>query len=231
MSGNIKIAVLDQGGTEREFTKGIKTGSTGNDSGYCIVTSAERGGYTYLCVAYGAPYEDENGEEYENGAMIDSINLYEWAFNNLSIKTILNKNELAKEISLKFAWNKDSIQLSPAGSYSTILPDDVSDSSIERIYELPESIEAPVKEGDVIGKMTLKYKDQELCTIDLVATENVDRSELLTALDAILNVITSRWFMISVSVIALLIVIYLIIMLVYKRKKKSQRPVKKYRKF
>lgn len=214
-----------------EPARGIKTGSTGNDSGYCLVSTATKGGYTYLCVAYGAPYEDENGEEYENGAMIDSINLYEWAFNNLSIKSILNKNDLVKEIDLKFAWNKDTIQLSPANSYSTILPDDVPVSAIERKYELPEYIEAPVKDGDVIGKMTLSYKDQELCTVDLIATENVDRSELLTAWDAILNVVTSRWFLISVSVIALLIFIYLIIVLVYKRKKKSQRPVKKYRKF
>ena len=61
-----------------EYAKGIKTGSTGNDSGYCLVSSAEKDGFSYLCVAYGAKYEDEEtGEYYENGAMIDSRNLYE----------------------------------------------------------------------------------------------------------------------------------------------------------
>lgn len=228
---NSMIDVYRGGDLYYKYAKGIKTGSTGNDSGYCLVSTASKGGYTYLCIAYGAPYEDANGEQYDNGAMIDSINLYEWAFDNLSIKTILNKNELVKEIGLRFAWNKDSLQLSPQESYSTILPDDVPVSKIERIYNIPDSVDTPIKEGDVIGTMTLRYEDQNLCTVNLVATENVDRSELLTSLDAIKNVITSKWFLISISVIAFLIIIYIIIVLVYSRKKKTQRPVKKYRKF
>ena len=163
--------------------------------------------------------------------MIDSIDLYDWAFDNLSIKTVIDKNDLVKEIGLDFAWNKDTIQLSPAKSYSTILPDDVSVKDIERSFKIPDRIEAPVKEGDVIGTVTLSYKDQALCTVDLIATENIDRSELLTALDGIKNVVSSKWFIISVGVIAFLIMIYIIVVLVYKRKKRSQRPVKKYRKF
>ncbi len=213
------------------YAKGIKTGSTGNDSGYCLVSTASKGGYTYLCVAYGAPYEDEEGENYENGAMLDSISLYDWAFDNLSIKTVIDKNDLVKEIGLDFAWNKDTIQLSPSNSFSTILPDDVKIGSLERSYSLPERIDAPVKEGDVIGTVTLSYEDQPICTVDLIATENIDRSELLTALDGIKNVITSKWFLLAVGIIAFLIMIYIIVVLVYKRKKSSQRPVKKYRKF
>ncbi len=214
-----------------DYAKGIKTGSTGNDSGYCLVSTAVKGGYTYLCVAYGAPYESEDGESYDNGAMIDSKNLYEWAFDNLSIKTIIEKNDLVKEIGLEFAWNKDTIQLAPATSYSTILPDDVDISSIDRTYDIPEKIEAPVKEGDKVGTVTLSYANQKLVTIDLVVSETVDRSELLSALDAIRMVVTSKWFIIAVSVIAILVIVYFIILAVYKRKKKTQRPVKKYRKF
>lgn len=213
------------------YAHGIKTGSTGNDSGYCLVSTASKGGYTYLCVAYGAPYEDEKGEYYENGAMLDSIHLYQWAFDNLSIKTIIDKNDLVKEIKLQFAWNKDSIQLSPSSTYSTILPDDLKVSSIDRTYQLPESISAPVKAGDVVGTVTLSYANQELATLSLVASESVDRSELLTTLDAVKNIVVSRWFIIVVLVLLLLTIIYVIIRLIYRRKMRSQRPVKKYRKF
>ena len=213
------------------YAKGIKTGSTGNDSGYCLVSTATKGGYTYLCVAYGAPYEDEKGESYENGAMLDSIHLYEWAFDNLSIKTILDKNDLVKEIGLDFAWNKDTIQLSPATTYSTILPDDVAISSIDRTYNLPERISAPVKEGDVVGTVTLSYANQPLATIDLVVSENVDRSELLSILDTLKQIVTSRWFLVTLAVVVMLVLFYVVILLIYRRKKKTQRPVKKYRKF
>ncbi len=231
---NFMIDPVRGGNYYYDYAKGIKTGSTGNDSGYCLVSTATKGGYTYLCVAYGAPYqdeEDEEGELYDNGAMIDSKNLYEWAFDNLSIKTIIDKNDLVKEIDLDFAWNKDKLQLAPASSYSTILPDDVAISSIDKTFELPEKVDAPVKEGDKIGTVTLSYANSKLVTIDLVASESVDRSELLTAIDAVKGVVTSRWFIIAVCIIGALVFIYIIVIVVYRRKKKTQRPVKKYRKF
>lgn len=214
-----------------EYARGIKTGSTGNDSGYCLVSTAVCDGYTYLCVAFGAPYEDANGESYENGAMIDSKNLYEWAFNNLQIKTLLDKNDLVKEIKLNYAWNKDTMQLTPATSFSTILPTEVDISSIDRSFDLPDSIDAPIKEGDKVGEVTLSYANKKLATIDLIASESVDRSELLTALDGIKNLVTSGWFIVSVLIIAVLFVSYLIVISVYNKRRKSKRPVKKYRKF
>ncbi len=214
-----------------EYASGIKTGSTGNDSGYCLVSTASKNGYTYLCVAYGAPYEDKNGEQYENGAMIDSANLYEWAFNNLSIKTILDKNDLVKEVRINYAWNKDSIQLIPASGYTSLMPEDVELESIDRTFNVPEEIDAPIKEGDKIGTVTLSYANQKLATVDLLASESVDRSDLLTAADGLKTIATSNWFIITVSVIILLIIIYIIIVGVYKRRKRSHRPVKKYRKF
>ena len=87
-------------------------------------------------------YDEETGEYYDNGAMIDSKNLYEWAFDKLEMKTIIDKNELVKEIGLEFAWNRDSIQLSPKDNYSTILPSDVKLSSIDRKYDVPKSVKA-----------------------------------------------------------------------------------------
>ena len=228
-------SMIDQtrgGSSYYEYAKGIKTGSTGNDSGYCLVSSAEKDGFSYLCVAYGAKYEDEEtGEYYENGAMIDSRNLYEWAFDNLEMKTIIDKKDIVKEIGLEYAWNRDTIQLSPKESYSTILPSDVKMSSIDREYHLPESIEAPVKAGDKVGTVTLSYADQELGTVDLVVSETVERSELLIVMNAVRNMVTSVWFMIAVGVVILFFLGYIVLVALYNRKKRNRRPVKKYRKF
>ncbi len=214
-----------------EYASGIKTGSTGNDSGYCLVSTASKNGYTYLCVAYGAPYEDKDGNSYDNGAMIDSANLYEWAFNNLSIKTILDKNDLVKEVKINYAWNKDSIQLIPAKGYTEIMPDDVSLESIDRTFNVPEEIDAPVREGDKVGTVTLSYANQDIATVDLLASESVDRSDLLTAADGLKTIATSKWFIIALITVGVLVIIYIMVVGVYKRRNKSHRPVKKYRKF
>lgn len=213
------------------YAIGIKTGSTGNDSGYCLVSMAMKNGYTYLCVAYGAPYEDEDGENYENGAMIDSANLYRWAFDNLAIKSIIGKNDLVKEIGINYAWNKDTIQLTPAEGYSAIMPDDVSLDSIDKIYSIPESIDAPVRQGEKVGTVTLSYANEKLATIDLLAGETVDRSELLTVMDGLKSIVTSTWFIAIVAGVIVLAMIYMIVAAIYNRRKKTRRPVKKYRKF
>ena len=79
--------------------------------------------------------------------------------------------------------------------------------------------------------MTLSYANQQLATVDLLAGETVERSDLITAADGLKTIATSEWFIITASVIVLLIIIYIIIVGVYNRRKKKYRPVKKYRKF
>ena len=111
------------------------------------------------------------------------------------------------------------------------MPDDVSIESIDRIYDVPDHIEAPIKEGDHVGWVTLSYANQDLAKIELLASESVDRSELLTAVDGLKKIASSKWFIITLAVIFILVVIYFIVAAVYNRRKKTTRPVKKYRKF
>lgn len=210
------------------YAKGIKTGCTGDDSGYCLVSSAVYDGYSYLCVALGAPYS-KNGEELENGAMIDSRNLYRWAFTSLELTTVIDEKTIVDEVGINFAWGKDRLKLTPATSYSTILPSDIKASSIDKVYNLPESVNAPVKAGDKIGTITLKYANNELATIDLVAAETIDQSDLLVALHGVGNVVSSPWFILIASLIVLLVVIYIIIITIYSKRRRNNRKVKTYR--
>ncbi|HIS49087.1 MAG TPA: D-alanyl-D-alanine carboxypeptidase, partial [Candidatus Gallacutalibacter pullistercoris] len=103
-------------------------------------------------------------------------------------------------------------------------------SSIVVTTDLPKSIEAPVEKGQKIGTATLSYAGQKLTTIDLVASESVERSNLLHTLSQVQQVVTSRWFILIVSVILTLLVIYIIIAVIYNRKRRNLKKVKKYRK-
>lgn len=210
------------------YAKGIKTGSTGDDSGYCLVSSAVYNGYSYLCVALGAPYS-ENGEQLDNGAMIDSANLYRWAFNNLQLTTVIDEKTIVDEVNLKFAWGKDRLKLVPSTNYSTILPSDIKASSIDKDYSIPESVNAPVKAGDKIGTVTLRYANNELATVDLVAAETVDQSDLLVALDGIQRAVSSPWFIICAALVVILFIVYIIVATIYSKRRRNNRKVKTYR--
>ncbi len=213
------------------YAQGIKTGFT-DQAGYCIASIAvnPNSGYSYLCIALGAPSVDENGKKITTrGECIDSVNLYKWAFSNLAIQTIASKEDAATEITLEYAWNKDTLLLTPEDDCRTILPKDISPSSILATLNVPDSVEAPVKKGDVIGTVTYSYADQELTTVNLVAAESVERSELLKSAATVRDVITSGWFLAIAAVIAVLVAAYLVLALVYNRKKKKLRKVKKYK--
>lgn len=209
------------------YCRGIKTGSH-DEAGYCVVTTAVREdlGYSYLCVAMHCPEYTESGEFNVHGEMIDSKNLYQWAFSNLSLKTILESGSVVGEVGLEYAWEKDTVQVLASESFSTILPDSVDASSIVVKTELPETIEAPVKKGTVLGTATLSYAGEELTTVDLVAAETVERSELLYTMDQAKAVLTSQWFLITAAVIGALFLIYLFLLILYRRKKKKLRRVK-----
>lgn len=213
-----------------QYARGIKTGHT-DESGYCLVSSATAEGYSYLCVALGAPSVDANGNQIKTrGEMVDTKKLYQWAFRNLELKNILNSAESIGEVKLKDAWNKDKLLLVAEKDYSAMLPMNVSASSVIITKNIPDVVTAPVKKGQVIGTATLSYANQKLTTVNLVAAESVERSELLHSANTVKSIITSVWFIVIVAIIVLLVIIYIILALIYNRKKKNLRRVKKYRK-
>jgi D-alanyl-D-alanine carboxypeptidase (penicillin-binding protein 5/6) len=111
------------------------------------------------------------------------------------------------------------------------MPNDVSIDSIDKVYDIPDSVEAPVKEGQKLGTLTLSYANQKIAEIDLLAGESVDRSELLSAVAVIKEIVSSNWFITVFIVICSLVLIYFIIAAVYNKRKNSSRAVKKKRKF
>lgn len=223
---NSLIDPINGGSYYYKYAKGIKTGHL-DEAGYCLVSTAVRGGYTYLCVAMGAPSIDIK----TNGAMVDSKSLYIWAFDNLEIKTVISSEQPVREVDLEYAWNKDSILLVPAKDFSTVLPVNVEISSIDISTDVPESIKAPVEAGEKVGTATLSYANQPLATIDLVASESVERSQFLYSLSVFKNIVTSKWFIISVVIVVVLLVIYLILTMIYNNRGKKKRKVENYRKF
>lgn len=208
---------------------GIKTGSL-NESGYCIASSAVYNGYTYIIVALGSPYIDANGDHIElHGEMLDSRELFIWAFENLEMKTIAATGDLMGDVDLKYAWKQDKLQVVAGENITAILPKSVEMSSVIAELNIPDSVETPVKKGDVIGTAVLTYADEEVARVQLVAAESVERSEIIMTLEQGKAIFTSKWFLIVMGIIVVLIIIYIILIFVYRKKKKRLKSVKRYR--
>ena len=112
-----------------------------------------------------------------------------------------------------------------------LLPKDIEISSIIATpnEDVPESVVAPVTKGQVLGSATLSYANQELGTIQLIADEDIPRSDLLYYLQGIRDVVTNKWFIFAVIVFVILFIVYLIISTIYNRRNRRRRRVKNYR--
>ncbi len=164
--------------------KGVKTGTL-DDAGRCLVSVGSLDGKNYMIVTMGAPLYDVNKKPDPNNPdsyvdvlynLIDHKALYQWAFYHMQSKDFINVSSEVIDVKVEFAEEADSVNLIPAEGFKRDWPDNIEDSEIIRTIDLKENIVAPVRKGDVLGTMTLTYKDMKLTTVDLVATSSLERS-------------------------------------------------------
>lgn len=205
--------------------KGIKTGSH-DEAGYCLAATASTYGYTYIVIALGNMdgYAREVHEE-----MLDVRTLFRWAFTSLEKKTVVTQGDILSSVKLEYAFQKDELLLASNNNISVMLPNSVDSSSIIVTVDKPESIQAPVRKGEVIGTATISYADGVIGTVEVVAAESVARSDLVAGWEQGRALLTSPWFIAIMAVIGALVVVYLILVVFYRRKQRQLRRVKKFR--
>jgi D-alanyl-D-alanine carboxypeptidase (penicillin-binding protein 5/6) len=215
------------------YAKGIKTGTT-DEAGHCLVTSASADGYSYIGVFLDSPIDSEN-DEY--GTMIDAKALFRWALTSLELSPVATKETPICEEKVNLAWGKDSVQLVPEENINAIVPKEFEDSDIKIVKDVPESVDAPIQEGDVIGTATIYYNGdgakgkQKIATVNLVSSESVERSGILYVLEVAKSIIFSKWFVLVIAVIIVLLIIYIIISSIIRKRNKKRRGVRRYRNF
>ena len=205
--------------------KGGKTGTT-DEAGKNLVSMATKDGYNYLLITMGAAAEPQNM------SYVDAINLYDWAFDNFQIKTVMETTETVAEITVNQSWDRDHMLLTPEQDVKALIPTVVDPSSIQRdVSEVPESVTAPIEKGQVICQVKLKLADDVFETVNLVASEEAKRSTILMAWDGVKGFFSSFWFKLLIGVIIVLFAAYLTFMIMYNKKRKKNKVIHRKRKF
>lgn len=206
------------------YYKAVKFGRTGL-SGYddwSIVSVAENNGYRYMVIVMGCPNKSEDGQIglYYN----DTISLYRWAYGNFTYKTLLTDSEILGGVKVRLAWGKDTINLVPKTSFSTVVFNEVTPNDIIKkttIYQ--ETVDAPITAGTVYGKVELIINvDQKIGEVELVANETVERNGWLAILASVGAVFSSVWLWLAVGAIVLIVGGYVAIVLIGARRHRQR---------
>ncbi|MBQ8057239.1 MAG: D-alanyl-D-alanine carboxypeptidase [Ruminococcus sp.] len=209
------------------YATGVKNGTT-DEAGRCLVSTAMYDGYAYMTICLHAPYDFEK-DVTEQYCMIESANLYRWAFLNLEFVTQVTKDTPICEQKVEHAWDTKSILLVPETDLNVILPDDYKDADVVITPDTTEPVSAPISKGDIITTATVYYKGEKVTSINLVAQEDVRVSLILYVSELVKSVITSVWFLLAVLLVVILFVVYVAISTSYSKKKRAQNSGRKRR--
>jgi len=205
------------------YAKGIKTGTT-DEAGRCLITAGIADGYAYLCICMGAPYENSD----HNGAMTDAKGLLKWALTTLKLASPVTVETPCDEIKVEFCDDKDTLLVYPSEDVNTILPEGYKEEDVVWKCDVPELVEAPIEKGEVLGKMSVYYKDQLIKEVDLVSTEELKKNEISYTVHVFKTVTLSWQFWTAIGISAALLIVYLVLIAHIRNKNKNRR-VKKYR--
>ena len=196
---------------------GIKTGTT-TPAGLCLVAGCVKGDYTYYSVVLGC-------EKVEGTSMqfAETIKLFNWGAASYSQQVLLSASEPITQVPVRLGDEKDSVVVRPSESITAMLPNTYEmKTDLKMEYTLAENVTAPVKAGDVLGELTVRYEDKSY-TLDLIAAADVERSTMLYVLDRITAFFTSTTFKIIVASIVALIIILVVYAILINRKRAKRR--------
>ena len=146
---------------------GLKTGFT-TDAGYCLTATAKKNNMRLITVVMNEPTSQIRNSE--------TTSMLDYGFNMYSIDTILNSNtELGKE---KVELGTDEeVTIVPMEEVQ-ILNNNMKEKR-NVTYEIEvDIIKAPVKVGDVVGKINIIENSKVINTIDITVKNNVDKANI-----------------------------------------------------
>lgn len=152
------------------YCTGIKTGHT-SPAGECLVASSSHDNLNLISVVLGGGTNSKGLNE----RFYDTKQLFEFAYNNYSIKEIANKNDVITTINVKNATKETEIlDITVNTNISTIVPHDIDIEKINKSIDLDENITAPLQQNQVVGSVTYMV-DGLNYTVDLIASHPVDK--------------------------------------------------------
>ena len=140
---------------------GLKTGYTAS-AGYCISATAEREGMELIAVVMKGETADKRNA--------DTKALLNYGFSAYALVSAAPEEPLP---TLPVTMGEtDSVSLTLPPDALTAVVEKAQAAALERRIDLPESLPAPVRQGQQVGTLTLCSGDTELMTVPILAAED-----------------------------------------------------------
>lgn len=144
---------------------GIKTGHT-DEAGYCLVASAAQGNQRLISVVMGTASEQARAAETQK--------LLTWGFRFFQTYHAYKAGEVLSRVRV-WMGRDDELEVGPAEDLVMTIPRD-SQRDLKAEMAINPDIRAPVRQGDVLGHVTISLNDDVLMERPLVALKDVEEA-------------------------------------------------------
>lgn len=146
---------------------GLKTGYT-KDAGYCLTGTAKKDGMRIIAVVMGEP--DSKTRNKEVSEMLD------YSFAQYKIDTLLKKGSSVGKYEVTKAKEK-YIEVVPKGDVTVLRKK--SEKSGNASYEVKlNNLKAPIKKGEVVGKLKIKENGKYIRTVELTTMNDINKANV-----------------------------------------------------
>lgn len=204
--------------------QGVKTGST-PEAGYCLISTALRGSRHLISVVLGAERVTlEDGETIQTRSFSETSRMFDWGFDNFVRQDILSSADPVCEVPVALSSETNYVVAHAAKDLTCLLPDNIEPSQLERTVLLTnETVDAPVKAGDVLGTLTLSYNDTVYGETELLALNDVSASWFLTAKRDVSDFFSQGWIKLVLLLLVLLVVAFIVYRTFFSRSRRYGR--------
>ena len=151
-----------------EGCDGGKTGST-NEAGCCLTASAKRNDMRLISVIIGA----ENSKTRFN----ESSLLLSYGFANFENKLLVDMNSPLQKVKVN-KGKIEEVEVYGEETFSVIVKKG-DNATYETNVEIPDNIKAPLKNGEVVGKVVITKEGNVIKEVNVVVKEDVKHSSYL----------------------------------------------------
>ncbi|MEG6522620.1 D-alanyl-D-alanine carboxypeptidase family protein [Desulfotomaculum sp. 1211_IL3151] len=158
---------------------GADAGKTGwtNEASYCLAASAKRDGLRLVSVVLGCPMPRTHFQE--------TIKIFNYGFAKYKAVTMAEAGQVVKEIKVDKGV-ADQVKIITKDPVGMVVPKG-QEKTIQGNIKLPESIDAPINKGQVIGQYVLNKDGQEVLKVDLIAAQDINKASPLKLLNDMLE--------------------------------------------
>ena len=198
-----------------EGVNGVKSGYT-KAAQQCLVSSATRGEQNLICVVLKAQGPN---------VYVDTHKLLDYGFDNFEKVNLSYKNEFIKNIDVLQGEDNYTTAITKDTTYATIPKG--KETFIEKKIDIPENINAPIKKGQVLGKVTFLLNGESIGSTEIISATDVNEKATFVVKSQNSKSLHNKLWIVLLPIL----IIFWRGFYVHKRKKCKKRKQTEYFKF